>query len=255
VTEGLALWAYGAVKGDAPGPSGCPGVDPAHQVELIRHAGLAAVVSPVPVDAFGEASLQESLEDLERLERLARAHNDVLQAALQHGAVVPFRICTIYESATRVKEMLACERIRLTAVLERIGGMAEWGVKVYANGGGGPEAAPSQPASGTDYLRRRRAERDAAAIAQRTVDSAVEDLHTRLRRRAADAVLHPPQPPELSAHWGAMVLNAAYLVADGDADAFGALIAALAAGQRSAGLDLVLTGPWPAYNFTEVQAR
>jgi hypothetical protein len=79
--------------------------------------------------------------------------------------------------------------------------------------------------------------------------TAVEGLHARLCERAAGAALHPPQHRELSAHRNEMVLNAVYLVADGDADAFGALVAALA--RRSHGLALELTGPWPAYNFSE----
>jgi hypothetical protein len=44
-----------------------------------------------------------------------------------------------------------------------------------------------------------------------------------------------------------MVLNAAYLVADEQAEEFGAAVTGLAAGHRA--LQLTLTGPWPAYSF------
>lgn len=255
MTDGLGLWVYGVVDGDAAGPTTRPGVDSDYDVELIRSAGLAIVVSPVPLDAFGERSLPEALEDLERLETLARVHNDVLQEALEHGPVVPFRICTIYAGVARVEDMLVHQRAHLSAVLQRLQGMAEWGVKAYVVGGPGGETAASGPASGTEYLRRRRAERDAVAIAQQTLDAALDGLHGRLRERAADAVLNPPPPRTLSAGQGEMVLNAAYLVADGNVDGFCALVADLADRHRSDGVELELTGPWPAYHFSEAAAR
>ncbi|MDQ1506030.1 MAG: hypothetical protein QOD57_3757 [Actinomycetota bacterium] len=256
MTDGLGLWVYGVVEGKAAGPATRPGVDCDYNVELIRSAGLAVVVSPVPLDAFGERSLPEALEDLDRLETLARVHNDVLREALEHGPVVPFRICTIYAGAARVKDMLVRQHVHLTAVLQRLQGMAEWGVKAYVVGGPGGETAAAGPASGTEYLRRRRAERDASAMAQQTLDAALDGLHGRLRQRAADAVLNPPPPRDLwSAGQGEIVLNAAYLVADGDVDGFCALVADLAGRHRSDGVELELTGPWPAYHFSEAVVR
>jgi len=87
------------LDGDVAGSSTPPGVDPAHEVELIRHVGLAVLVTPVPLDAFGERSLHEALEDHRSARDPRRVHNEVLREALQKGTVVPFRICTIFESA------------------------------------------------------------------------------------------------------------------------------------------------------------
>jgi hypothetical protein len=249
------LWAYGVVDGDVAEPLERRGVDPGHDVELIRHAGLAAIVSRVPLDEFGERGLHESLEDLDRLEVLARTHERVLDEALGRGAVVPFRICTIYESAARVQEMLARERDHLTAALARLSGMAEWGVKAYAVGRGDGEGPTAEPSSGTDYLSRKRADRDAAEIARQALDAALDAVHARLRERAADAVVSPPQTGPLSGHEGEMVLNAAYLVADADIDDFSTLVAELADRHARHGLELALTGPWPAYHFSETAAR
>jgi hypothetical protein len=247
------LWAYGVLDGDAADPPERRGVDPAHEVELIRHAGLAAVVSQVPLDAFDERGLQEALEDLDRLEVLARAHERVLDEALRGGAVVPFRMCTIYESPGRVQEMLARERDHLTAALRRLRGMEEWGVKAYAVGGV-DDGQTAEPSSGTDYLSLKRADREAAEIARQAVDAAAEAVHAGLRERAADAVLSPPQTGPLAGHEGEMVLNAAYLVAEADVDGFRALVAELAARHAREGLELELTGPWPAYHFSEAAA-
>jgi hypothetical protein len=199
--------------------------------------------------------LRESLEDLDRLEALARAHERVLDEALRMGAVVPFRICTVYEGAERVREMLEREHEPLTAALRRLRGTAEWGVKAYvvARGEGGTTAAA--PVSGADYLARKRTARDAADRARRGQDATVDAVHARLREKAAGAVLSPPQDRRLSGREGEMLLNAAYLVADADVEVFGALFAELAGRLRAQGLELALTGPWPPYHFSEAAAR
>jgi hypothetical protein len=249
------LWVYGVLGGDVAGPPPCRGVDNAHDVELIRHADLAAAASPVSLDEFGERGLRESLEDLDRLETLARAHERVLEEALRMGAVVPFRICTVYAGAERVQEMLEREREPLAAALRRLRGMAEWGVKGYLVERERGGMAAAAPASGTDYLARKRTARDAAETARRELDATVEAVHARLRERAAGAMLIPLQDRRLSGRESQMLVNAAYLVADADAEAFGSLFAELAGRVRAEGLDLALTGPWPPYHFSEAAAR
>jgi hypothetical protein len=252
-SQPLGLWLYGVIDAGAAAAPERRGVDSVHEVELIRHAGLAALVSAVPLDEYGESGLRETLEDLDRLEVLARAHERVLDEALRAGTVVPFRICTVYASAARVEKMLARERNALTAALWNLRGVAEWGVKAYAGGGANGTAA-GEPFSGTDYLFRRLAQRAAVAGARQTLEAAVEDVHARLRESAADAMLSVPQTSALTGREEEMVLNGAYLVADADVDDFRALVAELDGRHRADGVQLELTGPWPAYHFVEAAA-
>jgi hypothetical protein len=248
----LGVWVYGVVDGDAPDPPRRPGVDERHDVELIRHAGLAAVASAVPLDEFQEGVLEERLEDLQRLEALARAHERVLDDMLEVGPVVPLRICTIYESADRVREMLERERRPLADALHRLSGTAEWGVKAYLGAGGDAPAqteAAAGPASGIDYLARKRDQRDAADAARRAADATLERIHRRLGEHAVDAVLSPVQDQRLSGAAGEMLLNAAYLVPKARTGEFQSLVRDLTRRHAPDGLRLELTGPWPAYHF------
>jgi hypothetical protein len=248
------LWVYGVLDGEVAGPPPCRGVDDAHAVELIRHAGLAAAASRVSLDEFGEEGLREALEDLDRLETLARAHERVLEEALRLGTVVPFPICTVYAAAEHVREMLEREREPLAAALRRLRGTTEWGVKAYLVEREDDVSAAPAPASGTDYLTRKRTARNAAETARRGLEATVEAVHARLRERAAGAVLSPPQDRRLSGADDEMVLNAAYLVADADAEAFGSLFTEIVGRVRGEGVELVLTGPWPPYHFSEAAA-
>jgi hypothetical protein len=248
----LGVWVYGVVPGDAPELPRYAGVDERHAVELIRHAGLAAIASAVPLEEYQQSALEASLEDLNRLGALARAHERVLDEALALGPVVPLRICTIYESADRVREMLSRERLSLGEALHRLSGAAEWGVKVYLAPGGEAPAETGiagDPASGIDYLAHKREQRDAADATRRAADDTVEQIHGRLSEHAIDAVLSPPQDPRLSGQAREMLLNAAYLISDGRTGEFHSLVGDLTRRNASDGLVLELTGPWPAYHF------
>jgi hypothetical protein len=246
----LAVWVYGVVPGDAPELPRRAGVDERHDVELIRHAGLAAVASAVPLAEFGRQALEETLEDLKRLAALARTHQRVLDDALRRGPVVPLRICTIYESADRVREMLERERRPLAHTLRRLSGTAEWGVKAYLGAGReAPAETAARPASGLEYLARKRDARDAAEIARSAADAAVEEIHGRLSELALDAMVCPAQDPLLSGEEREMVLNAAYLVPDGRTEELRSLVDSLDRRHAADGLALELTGPWPPYHF------
>lgn len=239
---GTLLWVYGIVPAsfdDAPSA----GVD-GQPVQTHAHAGITALVSEVPREHFDETALSARLEDVEDLGALARAHEAVLQAALAAGAVLPFRLCTIYSSPERLEAMLEREREALTAALDRVSGMHEWGVKAFLRK---PDPAAVPAASGAEYLDRMRARRDAADAG----DTVVAEIHARLTERAAAAALGRPHDRRLSGRDAEMVLNAAYLVPEEGANAFRDFVGELSHRHGGDGVELELTGPWPAHHFVE----
>jgi Gas vesicle synthesis protein GvpL/GvpF len=244
----LVVWVYGVCDGSAPELGPVTGVD-GHPVEVVRDVGLAALASRVPLARFGEAPLREALEDIRRVEELARGHEAVLDAALDNGPLVPFRLCTMYADVDRVRAMLATERDRLTETLDRLRGSAEWGVKAFLRPR--PEPVSSGPTSGAEYLSRKRESREAAAASRDAIDDAVAAIHARLAEQAAGAVLGRPQDRRLSGRDDEMVLNGAYLVPDDRLDGFRALIEELSRRHEAEGIELELTGPWPAFHFAE----
>jgi gas vesicle protein GvpL/GvpF len=245
------LWVYGVVP-DGVEPPATDGVD-GHPVRVYAHAGLGALVSDVPEDAFTQEALRTRLEDLERLEALARAHDLVLERAMANGPVVPFRLCTIYSSQPRLDEMLDREGAPLRAALERLDGMQEWGVKAFLRAAVGAPAADASDAaaSGTEYLTRKRERRDAAVAGREATDAAVAEIHARLTERAAASALSRPQDRRLSGRETEMVLNAAYLVPAEGAAGFRATVEELGRRHEPEGVELELTGPWPPYHFVE----
>ncbi|QKV95745.1 GvpL/GvpF family gas vesicle protein [Streptomyces sp. NA02950] len=218
-------------------------------VRAVAHLGLAVVAGPVPAGEFDEEPLRERLEKLEWLERIARAHARVVDAAGADTGVVPVRLATVCRDEDGLRRMLETGRERFTEALDRLEGRVEWGVKVYAAPPppAEPAAAPTTAVSGRDYLRRRRAERQASERRWGESEDGARLVHDALCAHAEQARLHPPQDARLSGEEDRNVLNAAYLVARADGPAFAERVEELA--RRSPGVRLELTGPWVPYSF------
>ena len=228
-----ACYVYGVVPADAAAPT--------EHVELVTCGRVAAIVGRVRLDEFGEEALRRNLEDREWLERAARTHDSVLASAIGTEPLVPFRFGTVYRNEDGVRAMLRERETELLGTLQRLRGCVELGVKAFLL-----DAPPTTaPSSGRDYLLRKRGAQDAQAEAF----EALHALHERLASLADDARVNRPQSPELSGCREPMLLNAAYLVRAERRPEFIA-----AAGDHGASrVEVVVTGPWPAYNFVEEQ--
>jgi hypothetical protein len=259
---GDGLWAYCVLRSDEPLPEEVRGVADAGPLERVEAGDLAAVVSRVPLDQFGETPLRENLNDLDWLERVARAHEAVLDRALAQTTIVPLRLCTIYESEQSVRDMLEREHDSFAEALDALAGREEWGVKLIADGRRLADEARSRDAEvaalddelgtrtgGGAYMLRRRLERHIREAVDSLCTELAEQVHAELQDWASDSVVLPPQNPELSGHEGRMLLNGAYLVEIERVDGLRALVAELEARHRELGARIELTGPWPPYNF------
>lgn len=254
MTESPCVWLYAVADDAAPPFTGGPIGVGGSAVRPLSAAGLMAIAGSVAQSEFGEAALRQNLEDLDWLERTARAHHEVIETVAKERSVIPMRLATVYSSDEAAARMLQERAADLRQALTRLAGRSEWGVKAYVampdDGADGQQPETDEPASGPGaaYLRRRRAQLAARRDARQEAMASAQAVHAELDRFSASARLYPPQSPEIAGRSGSMILNAAYLVADDRAEEFGAAVTELAA--RHGALQLILTGPWPAYSFT-----
>ncbi|MGW1023805.1 GvpL/GvpF family gas vesicle protein [Streptomyces sp. NPDC002577] len=222
--------------------------------KLLHHGDLVAVVSAVPEGDFAEEPLRAHLEDLDWLSDTARAHEKVIAALTTVTSPLPLRLATVFRDDSGVRTMIEDEHERLHTALERIAGRVEWGVKVYVapeksapQGQAEPEA---KPATGRDYLRRKRAARERQESVWERAENFARTVHGHLSRHARATRLHPPQNPALSRAPGRNVLNAAYLVDRSHSEEFVELVDRTK--DEEPGLRVELTGPWAAYSFSSL---
>jgi hypothetical protein len=258
---GELLWAYCVLRAGDDHPPDLRGVDGEADLERVEAGGLAALVSRVPRSEFGSEPLRQNLNDLVWLERIARAHEAVLEATLPQSTLVPLRMCTLYESEDGVRRMLNDRHDAVLAALDGLAGRYEWAVKVIVDrdrlmeaaravvAPEGPTSGPAGHGEGGAYLLGRRTDRAVREAADALRADIAEGVHARLQDWAIDAVTRPAQNPELSGHAGDMALNGAYLVEAERTDDLRALVAELEEHHRELGVRIDLSGPWPPYNF------
>ena len=242
LTAARTLWCAYAVVG--PVGEGLPRAI-GDGLDLVGDADVAVVVGAVPQSEFGEDVLPARLNDRSWLERAVADHESVVRRLLAVGPVVPLRFGSLHRSTRAVEEFLAAHREEFLAALERVRGRVELGVKVWV-APPAAEAAEERPATGREYLERRRDARERAVGERASVDELLRSIHARLLCVAEAGVLNRPQPRELTGDSREMAMNAAYLVAADD-DSLVAEVERLR--REHAELDFDVTGPWAPYNF------
>ncbi|QWC83885.1 GvpL/GvpF family gas vesicle protein [Nocardioidaceae bacterium] len=248
-----ARYAYAVTRGAAEGAlAGTTGIHGA-PVEVVTRGELQALVSDVPLEEFDEEPLRRHLEDLRWVEQVARAHDDVVRAAHGAAVVAPLSLATIFHDDDGVRDRLLADGARLGAALDAVEGCDEFSVKVLrraSSTGTAASSAESRPASGADYLRRKR---EAAAHRVRAEQAAADfavAVHDALAAEAAASRRLAPQDPRLSALDGVMTLNAAYLVRRESSNGFAEALKAVQDRAGESGADEVsVAGPWPPYSF------
>jgi hypothetical protein len=255
----LGAYVYGVVWAtDVSFTEDLSGLDADGPVTTVIEGPLAAVVSRVPLVEFEEDELRSHLSDIDWVERVARAHEAVLDDLCAGTVVVPMRMCTVYRSDENLRTMLRREAENLRSALEFLDGKLEWGVKVLAPGEPDTHPAPDAGAaaddarsasSGADYLARRRARRDEQAELEALQADAAAEIHEALAEVSHDGLLNPIQSSDLPGRQGRLVMNGVYLVEREATEAFHDEVEDLEQRFASLGLELLRTGPWPPYNF------
>jgi Gas vesicle synthesis protein GvpL/GvpF len=221
-------------------------------IKVITEAPVAAVVSPVDADKFSASALRENLEDLRWLEGIARAHNAVVSDLARQRPVAPVRLATVFVSDDNVREMLRTRAQDFAGALDRVRGRCEWALKGFLITGpvtAKPSGSTESSSPGRSYLERRRAERESRNLQLESVLAEVETLHQRLDSLSLASKRYPLQDRRLTGYRDEMVLNAAYLLPEGEPTE---LRRAVDSGQ-SQHLRLELVGPWAPYSFATLE--
>jgi hypothetical protein len=231
----------------AKAPSGLPHATRPAAIEIKK--GLWAVVSDVPLSLYGADRLEPRLKDINWVADSAIAHEAVVEyiASREGTSVVPLKLFTMFSSRARAAADLAARLPEIRSVLDRIRGCNEWGVRVTRRATLVWTAAVPAATSGTAFLAAKKRERESSRAGLVKATDAAERAFVALaklarearRREAPESATSPP------------LVDATFLVAVARRVRFRTTARRLAKSCRSAGADLVLTGPWPAYNFVQ----
>ncbi len=249
-------------------PRGMPGSGP---VSLLEVAGMTAhgrgaaskdragrhwlVVSRVPASAYGEEALERGLQQLAWVSERALAHEAVIEHFLGSAAVLPMQLFALFTTEARAVDHVVGDRRRISRILSRIAGRAEWGVRLTWDpaaegdtpGRQGSRRTRSAALTGAAYLARKRDLRDTTRARLQQGRAGGARLYRAAKAAAADA--RRRTEIEQAASGSRVLLDAAFLVPAGRARGFRAIVQRHARALTESGVTVALSGPWPAYNF------
>ena len=205
---------------------------PSH--DLVATGPFIAVTSPwtLTCDA-GDLPTEE-------VAQMVLTHHGILQAYCADHALLPLRFGTVFSSIACLQETLATHAPRCADALEKLSRMREYSVQLIAQER--PSASPVKAASGRDFLSRRQdARNDRRHLSQRR-RAFCENLETRLSVLSAI----PPGSVPLKA---GRLLDMTLILTQAHRSSLQELAARYAPDAQALGLDLRITGPWPAYSF------
>jgi len=238
------------------------GIDPTYPVCALPDRAIQAIVSKVSLGEFGQDVLETNLQSPQWLAAKVYAHESISEAVLAHCTLIPIRFCTIFESESRVREMLGEHHDDFVNTLTRLEGKKEWGLKVFGDSAilaqrigevsdrvKRLEMEMAEKSGGAAYLWRKRLDEAIAVEIDRVSIECAQRGHDRLSSHAEESVTNPLQGKEITSRKEEMILNGAYLVADERLGAFQAELAGLEDEYGALGFSFQVSGPWPPYNF------
>jgi hypothetical protein len=198
----------------------------------VHRGSLTAAVSPC-----GRAELNPDHQTLQTYGR-------IIEWCHHHYTAIPFRFAYLLPDATRVQGLLREGRTRFEALLEELQGCMEMGVRILlpreSPAGAAEEDGAASAASGLAYLNARRrgfARQDREGRdADRLAEKICRDLAGLYRRHCRESRALPQ----------GRLLSLYFLVPKPAQGAFQEAARGLSAPGRGA---LLLSGPWPPYNF------
>ena len=213
------------------------------------------VVAEVPLDTYGAGQLEPRLADLEWVGQVALAHEAVVEyfARKPRLAVIPMKLFTMFSSRERALADVGANQGGITSMMRRIAGAQEWGIRVtQTSDGARSRVSQTHPASGAAFLAAKKQVRDSAQQAKaKAADSALA-AYRKLARLARESRLRNDAPASAARR---PLLDAAFLVPSTARLRFTQAAKRQAAACAKAGAQMVVSGPWPAYNFVDRRDR
>jgi len=235
-------------------PDGMPGGSDLRAIEVDDQ--LWAIVETVREADYSEGALVRGLQNLDWVGERAVAHERVIERFLSASAVLPMQLFTMFTSDERVAEHVRADRRRIARILKRIDRKVEWGLRLTWDEKAAREKIDRKrprEREGAAYLARKRdiLDLNRAQLAEARVEAG--RLYKAISREATEALRRTSL--ERAAPGSRLLLDAAFLVPAAQAAAFRASLRKHSRPLHGYGVAVLLTGPWPPYNFIEPPSR
>jgi hypothetical protein len=224
------------------------------------------VIEKTALDEFQEETFKGKAEkDIKWLEEKVMHHNNVISKYAEKSTVIPMKFGTIFKTEDTLKDMLKDKYQDFLGIILNLDGKEEWGVKVYCDANKLKEELPrsnqhikdidlaiKDKSEGAAYFLKRKREGLISEESEKKMNEDATAIHKELVKFADKNCLNKLQPKELTKKESEMVLNGAYLIFKDKIDGFRSKASDLQKTYADSGLELEISGPWPAYSFASL---
>lgn len=239
------------------------------EIQVISEKDIAAIASQVPLEEFEEEAFKTRIEnDPKWLEEKVMQHNEIVSQIAAQTTVIPMKFGTVFKTEDAIKTMLKEKDRFFQEILLNLKGKDEWGVKVFCSMGklkeyllnseqnikDVAEAMKAKP-EGVVYFLKRKMESLLTEASEEKLNEYAAAIHEELTKVSDKNCLNKLQPRELTKKEGEMILNGAYLVLKEKVNEFKSQVSNLQKTYADSGLELEISGPWPAYGFASMEGK
>ncbi len=250
--SGEAWYVYCVLPNDAGVPD-APAIIPHARLELLRMTGLALLASRVQRGLFDQADAGNRTADPDLMAQRLQAHHGVNAQASAAGPCLPLHFGVLFSNCAILTDWLARHERGMRAALGHVAGRAEWSVSLHEDVAAhaawleqstprllslGRAVAAAGP--GMAFLKSKALQAARAAARDDHIRAAADRVSARLTDTGFDVMRERPRQAQYG--WSVLAPKAAY----GGAH-WPACLEPVADALAPAGLQLHLSGPWPAY--------
>lgn len=257
MSSDAATYVYCLVRSAArPDLSGAPaGLEGTSAPRLLESgSGHWLVVADAPLERYSAERIQQGLRDLDWIGQRAVEHEAVVEYALRGGTVVPMKLFTLFLGDERALDDVRARAREIQTLCDALEGKQEWGLRLLIDAAAAAQAvreqardeAASAVSAGQAFMLRKQRERKASQGLREELAGRADALFDELSDLSADARRRALMRGE-----GTLLLDASFLVSVDLEPDFQTALQAGRAPLEAVGVQVRLSGPWPAYNFIE----
>lgn len=232
------------------------------KIHKIAYQNLVAIVNYVKYEDFNKKALIANLKNPKWAEGKIRAHAEVTQKVMEKQTVLPLKFGTIFKNDEGVRKSLKANKTKFLHLLNKFEGKEEWGVKIYAgNQKFGQylkktdkelkkiQGQAQRSSGGWAYLLEKKGKKELGEKVAETAKKCVAGIFEVLSQESKASRLNKNLSPKLSGKATEMILNSVFLVDKRHFNKFRQSLNKMLEKYKHFGLEVELSGPWPAYNF------
>ncbi|MDE5413660.1 GvpL/GvpF family gas vesicle protein [Alkalihalobacterium chitinilyticum] len=245
------------------------GIDSKNYISLKELGPMTAVICELDSEKFSVDNIEENTQDPKWLSVKATHHHEVVSLLHTHCTVVPLKFCTIYSNMNSLRQELEQKQDKLMKLLTRFKKRDGWNVKIYCQKEKWFSSLEEQDPTilkqkekiakmppGTQFLMKKKLKQTLIASVDQHIEQEVQKVHDLLLKSSDHYNPKKIWNKQVTGKPEEMVWSGVYLVHNEEAiENFRKIIENIQLDLGQYGVKIDLTGPWPPYDFLDIDCE